>query len=449
MGSSLWFDSSASSWWLFGGHQSPSSSTKNTTKLKMYTDLWRYDTSARIWNRIFPNDKLKGNSGGMILLRTNLFNDGYTQKGRGTSSNNPGVVLCGRSEGKGLDERSLAVYGPRSSRSDTVWQLELKDRQWTAYVCCCDNTGRPTGQSARNNSAVPTGTVRHESNVTRNFSAIQITDDGCNDTKMNQNIKEEINNYSTTDNTEKNRKKSKDEDDNQSRILEDSLILECRESSTVVNNQEIYEEVDSRGILPTQSPITEKLVKDNNRLFNASVGRRLNNDSSVQNEGLGIGKQCLSDLEHENVGVPVNNVSSRTNFSDLGEDRNEDETVHTLGNRATHRINQRDVVPNKESRKQKPNLEVMSNDSFLNHAFCPDFDVGDNSNEGPRRQPVAWCDTNKELLVALDLKVIPLKLWQFDLRTSHWTQQKVNINNMIYTPLHLFWVDYCHKCVGW
>jgi hypothetical protein len=452
MGSSLWFDSSASSWWLFGGRQSPSGNAKNNTVLKIYTDLWRYDTRTRSWSRIFPNDKLKGNPGGMNHLRRNLFNDGYTQKASGTSNNNPGVVLCGRSEGTGLYERSLAVYGPRSSRSDTVWQLELKDRQWTASVCCCDNTERSTGQGARNNSAVPTGIVRHESNVTRNISvihdSIQITDDGCNDTKLDQNIKEEFSNYSTTDNTENNTQKSKD-DENQTRTVEDSIVLDCRESSSVLSNQEIYEKVDSskkesKEDIPTQLE-AEKLVKDNNSIFNAhsnaSAGGKVNNDdhSSVRYEGLDIGKHCLLDMEHQNVDVIINNVSSSTSYSDLGEDHNENETVHTFGNNATHSMKQRDIKSKKETRKQKPNLDVMLNDSFSNQEFCPGFKVSGSSNERPRGQPVAWCDTNRELLVALLLKPIPLTLWQFDLRTSHWTQQKVNSNNMFYTTVRFFW----------
>lgn len=444
-GSSLWFDSSASSWWLFGGRQSPSSNAKINTELKLYTDLWRYDTNARNWSRIFPNENLKGNAGGIILLRKNLFNDGYTQKAKGTLNNNPGVVLCGRSEGKGLDEKSLAVYGPRISRSDTVWQLELKDKQWKSYVCCCDNTERSTGQSAKNNSAVPTETTRNESNVTRNFSvtndSIQVTDDDCNDTKLNQNIKEEINNYSTIDNTDNNTKKSKD-DENQSKVLEDSIVLDCRESSTVLNNQKIYDNVDnstkeSKESVPTHSPVAEKFVKDNNSLFNmhnnASVGGKINNDDSpVKYEGLEAGKQCLTDMEHQNAGVVANNVSSSTNYSELSKDHTEDETIQTFGNRTTHSTKQRDIKPNKDEFKQKPHFDVMSNDSFLNQAFCPDFEPSDGSNERPRGQPVAWCDTKRELLVTLDLKVIPLTLLQFDLRTSHWAQKKVNSSNLIY-----------------
>lgn len=64
-----------------------------------------------------------------------------------------GVVLCGRSESKRPEERSLAVYGARSARSDTVWQLELKDRLWTAYVCCCDTTDRSVRHQRSDGSA--------------------------------------------------------------------------------------------------------------------------------------------------------------------------------------------------------------------------------------------------------------------------------------------------------
>lgn len=443
MGSSLWFDSSASSWWLFGGRQAPPRTTKSNTKLKIYTDLWRYETSARGWSRIFPINKLKGNAGGMTLLRTNLFSDGNTQRITGTSNSNPGVVLCGRTEGKGLDERSLAVYAPRSSRSDTVWQLELKDKQWTAYVCCCDNTERSTGQSTKNNSAMPIGTFRNETNDTRNIlvtdGSIQITDDGCNDATLNLNLKEEINNYSNIDNTENNTRSSKD-DEIQSRTSEHSTVN--RESNTPLSNQEIYYKFDSskkenNGSIPTHA---EEFVKGNGSLFsehnNASSHRgEMNNDeSSVQYEGhsvLEISKHCPSDVKHQNVGVPVNNVPSNNNYSDLRQDHNDEVTLQTSANTTTHTIQQRDIKPSKDAHKQsQPDSDVTTGDSTSNKVFCPDFEISDNSNEKSRGQPVAWCDSNNELLAALDLKVIPLTLWQFDLKTSHWAQQKVNSNHM-------------------
>jgi hypothetical protein len=443
MGSSLWFDGSAISWWLFGGRQAPSGRAKNNTKLKIYTDLWRYDTNARNWSRIFPNDKLKGNVGGMILLRTNLFNDGHARKATETT-NNPGVVLCGRSEGKRLDERSLAVYGPRSSHSDTVWQLELKDKQWTSYVCCCDNTERSTGQSAKNNSTMPTGTVRNEGNITRNFSVIHgsilVTDDDeddddddCNDSKLNQNLQEEIDKGNNIDNTENNTKKSKD-NEGQNKTLEDSIKLGSRESNALLNDKEIHENIDNKKkerneSIPTHSPIVEKFAAKNSSLFsgynNGSVRPKMNDsDYSVQHEGHSIletGKHCLSDMEHQNVGVLMNNVSSSSSFNDLSEDHTEEATT------AMHNLQRRDVKPNNDTHQQKPKFDATSNDSSLNQAFCPYFEVDDNSNERSRGQPVAWCDTNRELLVALDLRVIPLTLWQFDLRTSHWAQQKVNM----------------------
>ncbi|PNF36185.1 hypothetical protein B7P43_G10687, partial [Cryptotermes secundus] len=435
MGSSLWFDSSPSSWWLFGGRQAPPRSTKSNTKLKIYTDLWRYDTSARGWSQIFPINKLKGNAGGMTLLRTNLFSDGNTQRITGTSNSNPGVVLCGRTEGKGLDERSLAVYAPRSSRSDTVWQLELKDKQWTAYVCCCDNTEKSTGQSTKNNSAMPIGTFRNETNDTRNFSvthgSIQITDDGCNDATLNLNLKEEFNNYSNIDNTGNNTRSSKD-DEIQSRTSEHSIKMDNRESNTPLSNQEISYKFDSskkenNGSIPTQTPNAEEFVKDNGSLFSEHIsassrsGDMNNSESSVQYEGhsvLETGKHCLSDMKHQNVGVPVNNVPSNTNYSDLPEGHNDEVTVQTSANTTTHTIQQRDIKLSKDAhKKSQPDFDVTTGDSTSNQVFCPYFEISDDSNEKSRGQPVAWCDSHNELLAALDLKVIPLTLWQFDLKT--------------------------------
>jgi hypothetical protein len=426
--SSLWFDSSASSWWLFGGRQAQSNSGRNDTKLKVYTDLWRYDTNARVWSRIFPNDKLKGNAGGMILLRTNLFNEGHNLKASGTSSSNSGVVLCGRSEGKRLDGRTLAVYGPRSSHSDTVWQLELKDKQWTTYVCCCDSTG----QSARNNSAMPTGTVRHESNVTRNFSVvhgnIQLPDYGCNDTILKQNLKEEISNYSNNENTENNSKKSKD-DEIQNKTSEVSIKLDNRKTNTLLNNREIYERFgsikkESNESFLAHSPVVENVVKENISSFGGytesqSRGKSNNTDYFVQygQKPLETDENCPSVMEHLNFDVSVKNISSNTSYSELTEEKNEETNFQNLASTSTHSMQQRDI---------KLSKDVTTEDSYSNQAFCPDFEVSYNSNERSRGQPVAWCDTNKELLVAIDLKVIPLTLWKFDLKTSHWAQQKVN-----------------------
>ena len=428
MRSSLWFDSSASSWWLFGGRQALSDSGRNNTKLKVYTDLWRYDTNVRTWSRIFPNDKLKGNAGSMILLRTNLFNDGQNWKASETSSSNSGVVLCGRSEGKRLDERSLAVYGPRSSHSNTVWQLDLKDKQWTTYVCCCVNTG----PSTRKNNAMPTGRVRHESNVTRKFTIvhgnIQTSDYSCNDSVLNENLKDEISNYSNTDNTENNTKKSEN-DEIQNRTSEGLIKRNNKKTNTLLNYQENHEKVNNikkecNESFPTQSPVAENFVKDNSSLFGGhnnsqSRGKLKNTDSSVQygHTALETGKNCLSDLGHLNAEVSVTNISSNTSYSDLTEEQNKETTVQNLANTATHSMQQRDI---------KLNKDVTTEDSYSNQAFCPDFEISDNSDERSRGQPVAWCDTNKELLMALDLKEIPLTLWQFDLKTSHWAQQKVN-----------------------
>ena len=424
--SSFWFDSSASSWWLFGGRQAPSNRGENITKLKVYTDLWRYDTSVRGWSRILPNDKLKENPGGMGL-RKDLYNDGYDLKASVTSSSNSGVVLCGRSEGKRLDDRSLAVYGPRSSHSDTVWQLELKDkRQWTKYVCCCDNTG----QSARNNSTRPAGTVRHENNVTRNFSIahgnIQLSDIANNDTTLDQNLKEEISNYSNIDNTENNTKKSKDEDI-QNRTLEVSTNLDNRKTNIPLNSREMYERVgsikkESNESFLAHSPLVDNFAKENGSSFGGyndsqSRGKPNNTNSFVLygHKAPETDENCPSDMEHLNA-VSVKNISSNTNYSDLTEDQNEETVVQNAANTATHNMQQRDI---------KLKKDVMTEDSHSNQAFCPNFEVSDNKNKRSRGQPVAWCDTNKELLVAIDLKVIPLTLWQFDLKTSHWAQKKV------------------------
>jgi hypothetical protein len=127
-------------------------------------------------------------------------------------------------------------------------------------------------------------------------------------------------------------------------------------------------------------------------------------------------ENCPSDIEHLNADVSVKNTPSNTNNSDLIEDQNGETIVQNVTNKATHSLQQTDV---------KLKKDITTEDSYSNQAFCPNFEVSNNKNERSRGQPVAWCDTNKELLVAIDLKVNPLTLWQFDLKTSHWAQQKV------------------------
>jgi hypothetical protein len=172
------------------------------------------------------------------------------------------------------------------------------------------------------------------------------------------------------------------------------------------------------------SSLIENVVKVNGSSFggyNDSQGRGKpnNTDFFVQydHKTPETDENCPSDMERLNADISVKNISSNTNYSDLIEDQNEETFVQNVANTATHNMQQRDI---------KLKKDVMTGDSYSNQAFCPNFEVSNNKNERSRGQPVAWCDTNKELLVAIDLKVNPLTLWQFDLKTSHWAQQKVN-----------------------
>ncbi|KAJ9587944.1 hypothetical protein L9F63_018619 [Diploptera punctata] len=425
MGSSLWFDNTANSWWLFGGRQIP---VRNNTKLKIYTDLWRYDTINRNWNRIFPNDRLKSLVGGMITLRTSLFNDGHIRKSS-NYSRNPGVVLCGRSEGKNLDERSLAVYGPRSSRSDTVWQLELKDKQWTAYVCCCDNTERSAIQSVKNTSSMPTGTVRHESNAERNYTIVhgKIKDENCNDTiKMIHKMKEDIN-KSNSDNIKNNTKKLTNENHSiiKDFIKSDGIKSNAWNKKTHFNTDNTVTEssaTTTQIIITTKEDHSHSIDNDTIQGLNSSNNKTPKDESSDVNQTtFDNDKHCLPELENENIDVLERNA---TNISS-----EDSQSLHS------HKIEERDAnddVSMQYEKKQKSELDGKTNDS--NQAFCPDFETYSGSNERSKGQPVAWCDTTKEFLVALDLKVLPLTLWQFDLKTSHWTQQKVDIEDGILWP---------------
>jgi hypothetical protein len=215
----------------------------------------------------------------------------------------------------------------------------------------------------------------------------------------------------------------------QNRTTEVSINLDNRKTNIPLNSREINERVgsikkESNESFPAHSSVVENSVKENGSSFgghnDSQIRGKLNNtDSFVQysHKAPETDENCLSDIEHLNDDVSVKNISSNTNNSDLIEDQNEETAVQNVANKATHSLQQREI---------KLKKDVTTEDSYSNQAFCPNFEVDDNKNERSRGQPVAWCDTNKELLAAIDLKVNPLTLWQFDLKTSHWAQQKVN-----------------------
>ncbi|KAK6617775.1 hypothetical protein RUM43_014003 [Polyplax serrata] len=172
----LWMEESGSNWYLFGGQP------VNTEVKKAYSDVWKYSVSTRLWERFFPSQgEIKGANtakiGGMMTLRANLFNEGHTLDSEPKVQN---VILCGgvvktnitktknqnfwsnftrkkKQEQEIRELRSLAVYAPKTSKSNTVWQIDMKDKLWTAYVCCCDtNNGGKRSTTIKQSKSVVT-----------------------------------------------------------------------------------------------------------------------------------------------------------------------------------------------------------------------------------------------------------------------------------------------------
>ncbi|XP_068082611.1 uncharacterized protein [Anabrus simplex] len=245
VGVSLWFDRPAAAWWLFGGRLLQ-------PEPKAYSDLWRYDSEQRSWSREYPtSDVRKSYLGRLVSERPRRPPDST-------------LLLCGR--GADGEERSFAFYDAHSRRSNTVWQLELRDHLWTAFLCCCDKP-----DSANSSSSAST----------------------------------------------------------------------TSSSRSVANS----------------APVSAAPESSNST---------------------------------DSVAVPLQKPSSN------------------------------------KSREAAP---CCGDDDQL---FCPSFES--RSGAVGRSQSVAWCDSSRELLVAIDLRATPLLLWQFDLATLHWSQHQVVVENSTLWP---------------
>ncbi|GLH08478.1 Uncharacterized protein GBIM_13705, partial [Gryllus bimaculatus] len=76
------------------------------------------------------------------------------------------ALLCGRADPQDPQKRSLAYYDPRNRRSNTVWQLELVDRVWTAYMCCCDRTDARRARRGPRRRSAPSRRTRPDAPAT-------------------------------------------------------------------------------------------------------------------------------------------------------------------------------------------------------------------------------------------------------------------------------------------
>ncbi|XP_049794539.1 uncharacterized protein LOC126204177 [Schistocerca nitens] len=453
VGASLWRDRAGRSWWLFGGRQRAAHAGD---VLKVYSDLWRYDVAeTRRWSRVFPSDDGRAKASGIVMLRAWL-------QSAFAAGNRSGIVLCGRSEARRPEDRSLAVYGARSGRSDTVWQMELKDGLWTAYVCCCDSTDRSDEGHPR----------RHRGQDPKEFPRAALPDDDDNNTQDDDEIIMKTTQYPVLERRDNALPGTRGT--NASAVEEHTgpWIEQQRPSLAPRNREERPPVKDSAGTEEgAEAGAEEKEAAE----WRARPGKRP--PGSVQPAPLLPPSDRSRSpppppppkKKQTTTPSPPHTVADSRVAADGGHGASTTTvasavtgarttppppTPSSVSRGATTATSSSAATPTRQStaattpadcefsdedepppcaHHQRPEaapapLPRPPQPQQQQQAFCPDFDSQERSG-APGAQPIAWCDTRRELLAALDLRGSPLRLWQFDLRTSHWTQHQVLVEN--------------------
>ncbi|XP_049840419.1 uncharacterized protein LOC126285146 [Schistocerca gregaria] len=432
VGASLWRDRAGRSWWLFGGRQRAAHAGD---VLKVYSDLWRYDVAeTRRWSRVFPSDDGRAKASGIVMLRAWL-------QSAFAAGNRSGIVLCGRSEARRPEDRSLAVYGARSGRSDTVWQMELKDGLWTAYVCCCDSTDRSDEGHPR----------RHRGQDPREFPRAALLHDDDNNTQDNALPGTRGTNASAVEEhtgpwIEQQRPSlaPRNRDERPAGAVEGAGAGEGAGDKEAAEwrarpGQRPPGSVQPAPLLPPSdrsrsppppppprkkqatTPTPPHTVADSRVAADGGHGASTTTATSAATGARTTPPPATpssvsrgaTTATSSSAATPTRLSTAATTPADC-EFSDEDEPPPCAHHPRP------EAVPAPLPRPPQPQQQQQ--------AFCPDFDSQERSG-APGAQPIAWCDTRRELLAALDLRGSPLRLWQFDLRTSHWTQHQVLVEN--------------------
>ena len=345
--------------------------------------------------------------GGMMTLRANLFDDGHYRKASHRRYYN--IVLCGRGVKKNStktnkktmwsnltrrkkqepntkadESKSLAVYGPRTAKSNTVWQIDLKDKLWTAYVCCCD-----TSNNDKSSPKIP----KMNSNKTKEETLVKISNSEYqNLTSKNGLIKNKIDKTEDKVDAEQQHlnitssklrkkklgqiQKKKNEAQYSKKLKESELTNEDPEFDTA---EHVSVTTENKEIDYLNNSRTIHIFENIQFFTNESTQK-----SPTENKKLKIRKAV------NNTKVEENLTKIEGNFSDVG---------------------------NGSSDRVSPKIASK---------YCPDF-----PKDG---QPVSWCDGNNDVLITSDLSSPQIVLWLFNLKTSHWSQQEVG---RFFTPLAL------------
>ncbi|KAL0268665.1 UNVERIFIED_CONTAM: hypothetical protein PYX00_010511 [Menopon gallinae] len=395
----LWKDNNGQNWYLFGGRPIDPDSEK------IYSDVWKYSVVSRVWERVFPfmnppenKGKFPGKLGGMVSLRVDFFDENNGKKLNKHEGNN--IILCGRSAKRNVtktkkniwsnfsrrkvdtktntdESKSLAVYGPRTSKSNTVWQIDLKDKLWTGYVCCCDTSNydkmNPSPKDlgaevdpSKNQSTTEAPVQRNQTSIN---DKIDKTEDEVDSEQEHMTIDD-----SRTKKKKINQIKKGDEEKNVKKVVEDgrskknqSVVVEkmqndlsSKNASKKINTSEVLKNFS------TETVLVSKNQSDIITIFKNNSGKNVRSPAP-ENRTLAFEKDFADDLD------------LRGNLTDNGK------------------------TPSK-----------------LVSKYCPDF-----TND---EEPVSWCDGNNDALITVDLSSSQIILWVFSLKTSHWSQRLVEVD---------------------
>lgn len=325
-----------------------------------------------------------------MTLRATLFDDGHIFNSKPKNHN---IILCGgtsrtnsskarksniwnsfkrrKKQDDKMDElKSLAVYAPKTSKSNTVWQIDLKDKLWTAYVCCCDtsNSGKAVPKEVMEEIVKPV-------NIT--LSNNLKVKDLANITNKSKLIDFKINNAEDEIDVEQqhfpiDKLKDKKKKINQSKKINNDPSKKSKKIIKRSSNKVNHSSQDAK--IQTETKETEKAKTETDE----SAKNKTKENLSIKKEKYYLRKKPAEIIKSGNLSE---SLKQNVYTNDSGE----------------------------RSEASKPKIAAK---------YCPEF-----PEDG---EPVTWCDGINEALITVDIKLPEILLWIFNLKTSHWSQQQVS-----------------------
>lgn len=326
-----------------------------------------------------------------MSLRVNFFDENNSKKLNKHEGNN--IILCGRSAKRNVtkakknnawsnfsrrkvdtkanaeESKSLAVYGPRTSKSNTVWQIDLKDKLWTGYVCCCDTSNydklNPSSKDLKDELDPSKNQTATEPQIQSNQTSINVKIDRTED----------------------------EVDSEQEHLKVDDLRTKKKKINQVKKNDD------------------EKFVDEQSKKNRSALMEKVQNDLSSVNVTKNINtSEALKNFSTETVLVSKNQSDIITIFKNNG-----GKNVRSPAPENRTFSYDKDFA---EDLDLRVNLtENGKTPSKLVSKYCPDFT--------DEEEPVSWCDGNNDALITVDISSSQIILWVFSLKTSHWSQRLV------------------------